>query len=59
MNLTEVQKRRDVSIGNVARAASVKARKSHEGSAHGYASQIGSNENEEKSDASAIERPRA
>ena len=58
MNLTELQKRRDVSIGNAARAVSVEARKSHEGLARGYASQIASIQDEEKSDARAIERPK-
>ncbi len=59
MNLTELQKRRDVSIGNAARAASVEARKSHEGLARGYASQIASSQDEEKIDARAIARPKA
>lgn len=59
MNLNELQKRRGVSIGSATLAASVEARKSHEGLARGYASQIASNQDVEESDARAIKRPKA
>lgn len=59
MNLKELQDRHDVSIGNAARAASVEARKSHEGLARGYAAQITADKQDEKAVQQQTKRSKA